>query len=220
MNRTTILADLDKLIGGDLEPDCCPVVDLVQLRRVFLLLAQAHFSDAANYGKYKELLECLTFNPDEPDKSSLQVSLAHTYNPNNKDQRPAVYVRSGLLSLEGRFIGNYAGSSYNNATTYQVLAGEAVISLLAIHSSLDIATTLAESAMACFIGLRQVIMTQMGMQALDVISVGEPEKESERPEGYFRVDLKIRIKLPIAVATIEESHVLKKLTLQADFQEA
>ena len=220
MTRKTILADLEQLIGGELEPDSCPVVDLVQLRRVFLLLAQAHFSNAGNYGKYKDLLECLTFNQDAPESSTLQVSLAHTFNPSNKDQRPAVYIRSGALALDSKFIGNYAGTSTNNAVTYQVIMGEVNISLLAIHTSLDIATTLAESALACFVGLRHVIMRQMGMQALDVISVGESEKESERPEGYFRVDLKLSARLPIAVATIEESHVLKKLAMSVDFEEA
>jgi len=186
-------------------------LDLVRLRQLFLLHAQTHYSNSEHYGIYADALKDLVYDPGTPEKSKLTVALAHTFGPKTAFGRPAVYVRIRGAKFGVGAIANNAGTSFDGSTRYNYHPTTATFSLVCIHPDADIATMLAETGLTFFEGARMAIMTRFGLQAMDVVSLGEPEFENKHPENYFQVDLVYSLKFALVTETLTEGHRIKKI---------
>ena len=203
------------IIGQDPEHQV-PILDLVALRTVFLALAKEHFGAASNYGRYEDDLAGMVYNPDS-DLATMDVALSNVYDPLKAEVRPCVYVRSGAVKFIKQVLGNYSGTMDNYAGGFQTLQAVAEIRLLCVHESYDIALKMAETVMVCMVGLRENIMSALGLLDMEIEGVGEPDKEEPRPINYFRADVPMKITFNFAVQTAQESHVLKKIELGLSF---
>lgn len=187
--------------------------DIVDLRELLVLLARTHFSTSDHYGKYQELLKDLVYDTEDPDKGQLAVEASFVFNPKTKSSRPAVYVSVKGCKFQKLGLGNYGGVSPDNATVYQIKNTTCEVRIICVHSSADIAFIMAETALACFMGLREELMCTLGLDSLEVEAISDIEEESKRPEGYFRTDLIMSLQMPLQIATITESHRLKKIAI-------
>lgn len=214
MNINPFEEHLFKPLRGLLD-DQAPL-DLVRLRKIFLLHAQGHYSDSEHYGIFSGALKDLIYLPDNPENSKLSVALAHTYNPKNAYARPAVYVRIRGAEFGVGAVGNHMGTSFDGSTRFNYQPTTSHFSLVCVHSDADIATMLAETGLTFFQGVRRAIMENFGIQQMDPVKLGEPEFENKTPERYFQVDLTYKLQYGLVTETLTEGHRIKKIGIQVN----
>ena len=84
-------------------------LDLVQLRRIFLMLTREHFSDAANYYRVEEMAPIVYH--EEPAKRTLDIDLDYIYDANEVEKKPSIYVGTGPVQFAKQVVDNYETAS-------------------------------------------------------------------------------------------------------------
>ena len=188
---------------------------LVNLRAIMLLLVQAHYSDPANFGLFEDELECLASNPEDP-KRKLAILLDHVADAKNPSPVPAIWVNYEECRLDKKVINNLSESSEDNSRTTYLKQQQVKFMITHVHSSVDIAITMAESTADFFSGVRPHLMSTLRLGSFEVDYISKPRLMERSPERNFEVDVALTLVFSYATSVNIESHRLKKFSLEIE----
>jgi hypothetical protein len=189
------------------------------LRRIFLLLTQLHYSDSKNYGPMEEQLKDFVWHKDKPGeaKSKLFVGLDYVFDPTKTDQFPGIFVGIGDIQYKRVVINNLDSYTNDRAGSKNILQGGTTVILR--HTSLtpDEALAMAELSFQFYTGVREMLMKRMNLVAFDVSQISTPRffdlDGKELADKRYSADLILGIAFDASWITLTESHRLKKITL-------
>lgn len=181
-----------------------------KLRRFFLLMLRAHWSDSGNYGPdLEDSLACLEWAPDAKD---FRVELQGSSIPEATTH--AIWI--GIGNIQGRqfAFGNRSNDfSEDNAT--EVFVEPCTIALKVRHEAptLDTALDMGWSTFCFLIGFKDSIIDALGGEGASFQPrlVGEPDFKDPGPKKRFVVDVGAVLSVNVSVATTLESHRLKRI---------
>lgn len=182
-----------------------------KLRRFFLLMLRAHWSDSANYGPdLQNTLSCLTW---EPGGDRLGVELQGT--PVANTLQNSIWIQLGNFQARQVAFGNRADASEDNATESYVMPCTAQLLINHDSPSIDQSFDMAWSTFCFLLGFQDSIIDALGGPGagFKVQVVGEPRQDAIQPKSRFRVDVGASLSVNVAVATTLESHRLKRIAL-------
>jgi hypothetical protein len=193
--------------------DCANAAPLVpsQIRRLFLSLVRAHWSDAENHGpNIMETLRCLTWNPD-PGLSMLQIELAGS--ENQLSPTHAIWLNVGNYRFENRVMGGRTDPDEDNARETYTMFGNCQVLVSHEAPTMDQALDMAWSTLGFFIGFRESILDALGGEIAQFYPeiLGEPKMQSPTPKGMFRVDVGAKLAINVSVSAVFEDHKLKRV---------
>tara|TARA_B100000035_G_scaffold315210_1_gene334453 strand:+ start:2811 stop:3524 length:714 start_codon:yes stop_codon:yes gene_type:complete len=164
----------------------------VELRRVFLLLTRACFSDTNNYGSFSsaELKDPeLKYSHDKYVKN-LDVELDYVYDPEEINVRPIVYVGLDNISFKRNVIGDLAGVSEDASTFYYENESQTAVVFRHLSTSPDLSYSLADVTSNFFLGsidlLREGLPGLLDFKIASISKIQLPDPDRER---IFRVDV-------------------------------
>lgn len=184
-------------------------LDSVNLRRFFLMLMRAHWMDSQNHGSLSEFFSCVRYDED-PAQRTLDIELAHTYDPNKASLSPAIYVGFESFNLQKLGIGNSVGRSPDNSTRQEAKRAETMMRLSHVASSADMALLMAESNAVLLQGIEKDLIANMDILSLEVMGWTDPKPIEKAPERNFQVDLRCSLSFNFIVEIDIESHRIKK----------
>lgn len=184
-------------------------LDSVNLRRFFLMLIRAHWSDKANHGSLAEFLDCLHYDED-PKERTLDVELAHTYDPGKGATRPGIYVGFGGFNLKTLAIGGNIERRPDNSARTEGKKAETVLKIGHLSQSADMSLLMAESNAVLLQGIHKDIISNMDILDLQVLGWSEPRILEKAPDRNFQVDLQCAVSFNFMVEIDIESHRIKK----------
>lgn len=180
-------------------------LDLVRLRRIFLMLAREHFSDEANYYRVEEMAP-LVYH-EEPAKRSLDVDLDYVYDPGEVGKRPAIYVGTGPVQFAKQVVDNYETTSEDGAVRYHTTRGSVQIGVSHIATEADLALQLGVQSLHFFAGIRHLLMGALpDMLQYEVLQLTQPQLINPDKIRNFQVDLQISLQFNTDWATYVEGH--------------
>ena len=180
-------------------------LDLVQLRRIFLMLAREHFSDADNYYRVEEM-EPLVYT-DKADTRTLDIDLDYIYDPQEIGKKPAVFVGTGPVQFKKQVIDNYETSSQDGAVRYHTTQGMVPISISHVSTEADLALQLGVQSLHFFAGIRDLMMRALpNLLMYEVQALTNPRMIDGSKIKNFQVDLTIMIVFNTDWATYLEGH--------------
>jgi hypothetical protein len=198
--------DVKKLLSCMQDP-----MTIVNMRRIFLLMMRVHWSDSAHFGFFEEFLECDTYNYENPNEG-LTVDLRETFNPENTDRFPGVFVGFyNGFTFEKKAIDDFHSRSDDRARTHRVKRSTGRLVVSHIHTSADIALSMAEIDAEFLFGIREALFNYLPIKGFDVTNIGEPVKVGESPQRFYRVEVVAELTADFAVTTNIESHRIKKI---------
>jgi len=184
-------------------------INIVNLRRIMLLLLRVHWSDADNHADLGQELGCLTYSDTEASPA-LHVILNYAYNYKDTSQFPAVIVSFADTQLTKNTVANYAGAAVDNSATFSAIPAKTMVVISHVHSSADVATAMAESTATFLVGVREPTMKRLDLRAFDVLGVSRVRPLEKMPAKYFSVEVSLSIDFNMAVTVNLEGHRLKK----------
>jgi hypothetical protein len=184
-------------------------LDSVNLRRFFLMLFRAHWSDAANHGQLKDFFDCLQYD-DNKDERTVDVELAHVYDVDKGTTRPSIYVGFSGFSMKKIAIGNAVGRSEDNSVRREGKKAETLLRVGHIAQSADMALLMAESNAVLLQGIEKDICSNMDLLSLEVLDWSDARLLEKSPDRNFQVDLQCAISFNFMVEIDMESHRIKK----------
>ena len=199
------------------EAGACDYADqpfyLVRFRNAMLRLAQIYFSDPSGYPAASDLPEmnCLTYNPAEPDKSSLQVRGIRDANPGAADS--CIYVRVTGVRWNKLVMGDAGQLSDNKSEQARVKSCEGQVEFIAVNPDPDIAETLLDGLMTHLEGTKQTWMPTAGLHSFEVVSLSEAKEQKPDPQPIMRATLTATFSGRSNVKQITEALPLKRVTL-------
>ena len=182
-----------------------------KLRRFFLLLLRAHWSDAGNFGPdLQESLGCLEW---APTGSKMGVELQGAQNVDTL--RHMVWVRLGNFQARQVAFGNRGTASEDGATERYIMPCTAQLLISHDSPSIDESFDMAWSTFCFLMGFQDSIIDALGGEGAGFKAqlVGEPQQAEISPKERFRVDVGASLSVNVAVATTLESHRLKRIAL-------
>lgn len=190
-------------------------LDIVTIRRLMLLWLQTHFSREEHYGRYRDRLCGLVYDPVNPAASKLLVQLSDTSQPAGENTRPALYVHFGGFVFEKLVVGNNDGLSADGSRAHFITKATGELSLIGIYKSADIASMLTECAFDFLQGLQDVVRQSLRLKEFDAVHLIQKEKRTEKPDETYKFEAKFRLRFDMKHDQIFESHLLKKVALYA-----
>lgn len=190
-------------------------LDVINMRRIFLLLMRLHYSDAANYGDYSQDLSGMTW--DESEKSPMLIDLLYLYNWDRPSPRPAVYVGFKDYVFKPSGINSEAGSNEDGSQTYQTKIVTTRLVLRHVAPGGDLAQLMAENSISFLEGVRPMLLSRLrhsGLMKLDANVIGEPVLREKSPDRHFTVDAAGELAFNFVITTNLESHRIKKFAMQ------
>ena len=184
-------------------------MDSVNIRRFFLMLLRAHWSDNANHGQLAEFLDCMRYDED-PKERTLDVELAHVFDPDKGSTRPGIYVGFGGFELKKVAMGNVIGRADDNSTRQEGKKAETVLKVGHMSQSADMSLLMAESNAVLLQGIEKDICRNMDILNMEVLGWSDPRLMEKAPERNFQVDLSCAVSFNFMVEIDIESHRIKK----------
>lgn len=201
--------------------ECCgengsPLIP--RIKRLITMFLQAHFGDAHNYGEYAETVNDLTYNVEDPSKSTLVVKPVHSYSPGDDDKQSGVFVEVVSSSSEKRVLGDYAGTSEDLSTDRLVLSKTTIVKIHCQTNDEEKSSILAETASDFLTAVRASLMESLHLSALEVAGC-EPykKKESPAPKGTFVWSVTLKLRHNHSIFVVTEGHRLKTFALELGF---
>ena len=185
-------------------------LDLVQLRRIFLMLTREHFSNAENYYRVEEMAP-IVYHSDA-SKRTLDIDLDYVYDPNEVDKKPSIYVGTGPVQFAKQVIDNYETSSQDNAVRYHTTRGSVQIGLSHIATEADLALQLGVQSLHFFAGIRHLLMGALpNVLQYEVLQLTQPQLVKPDRIRNFQVDLQISLLFNTDWATYMEGHRISEI---------
>jgi hypothetical protein len=191
------------------------VLGAVNLRRIFLLLTQLHFSDPKNYGAMEDELKNFVWNKDKT-KSKLFIDLDYVYDPAKSDQFPGIYVGVGDIDFKKVLMGNHESYTPDNAGSKNILHGLTTIIIRHASLSPDEALALADLSFGYYTGIRELLMERMKLKEFSIQKLSTPRffhiDGTEKADKKYVADLIMNLAYDATWTTFRESHRIKKIT--------
>ena len=190
-------------------------LDMVMLRRIFLLLTRVHWGDAENHYQQPNPFDCLVYSDEEKD-SRLTVDLTDIYNEDETDNFPGVFVGfEGGFTLS-KITQNYeAVASDDGSAEHRIVSWKGRLVIKHVHQSADIAMAMADSTFAYMMALRSSLMSRFPIRQLDIVGVTDPQNiKPQNARRFFKVDLVSDVEFTATVSINMESHRIKKWGLK------
>ena len=181
----------------------------VTLRRVFTSLLRVHWSDADNFGDFKEMLGCLTYS-DNIRESSLTIQPTFVFDERETTEHiPGIFIGMSV-DYKKSVIDDFGGMGPDNSDTYNTVLATANIRFTHAHRSADLALSMAENTTGFLLGLREHIMKRLGLSEMTVLGLSDANRLRSDAQRFFGVDLAMRVTFNLGVTVNLESHRLKK----------
>jgi len=193
----------------------------VNLRRMFLLLTQLHYSHPANFGLLEEDLKDCLWTPKAEDRK-LHINLHFNYDPKDvASSLPAIYYGLGSTDFQQTVVNDHAGFNEDYSGENSICTASAPLIWAHCARTADLAANLAETTLSFFTGIRSMLMHRLQLQFFHIADLAEPHLEKvEGGQMFYRVDLKGTIIYSHAMTVLTHSHRLKKVdqsaTIEAD----
>lgn len=196
--------------------DCASTGQLVPstLRRFFLLLVRGHWASASNFGEpLGKSLGCLEWDPDN-EARLIDIELGGTDADGERSHR--IWIDIGNYRFRKVSFGNRAEYEEDNATEYHALPCSCQLLIRHEAPSLDVAYDMAWTTFCFLLGFTDPILLGLGGDGASFSPelVGEPVRIKDEPKNRIRVDVGARLDINLAVATTEESHLLKRVAIE------
>lgn len=185
-------------------------LDMVMLRRIFLLLTRIHWSDGRNHYQEDVDFSCLTYS-DTDSESKLSVELTDVYDDNDTDNFPGVFIgfQNGF-KMSKQVLDYNAGSSEDNSVMYKTVTWDGILSIKHVHSSADTALAMADSTFVFLTAVRESMFRRFSIQKMDFENVSPPARlEADKSNRFFSVDLTLSLQFTVTVNVNIEGHRLK-----------
>lgn len=180
-------------------------LDVVQLRRIFLMLTREHFSDADNYYRVEEMAPLIYH--EEPAKRTLDIDLDYVYDFKEADKKPAIYVGTGPVQFAKQVLDNYETASEDGAVRYHTSRGSMQIGLSHIATEADVALQLGVQSLHFFAGIRHLLMGALpNILQYEVLQLTQPQLTDPAKIRNFQVDLQLSLLFNTDWATYLEGH--------------
>lgn len=203
----------------DLEEAFCGVLTATTLRRVFLLLTQAHWAHPDNHGLLKPWLKDVVWH-NRQELRRVYIQLQHGVNEAGlHSQLPAISVGLGDADFTNVVVGDYAGHNDDNSAHNEVRMCQTAVQFLHYANTSDLAGNMAESTFSFFTAAHQWLMGQLGLIGFEISQISMPQlvKTGEQHE-FYRVDVRGVIRYNHVITISAESHRLKKVESPADVE--
>jgi hypothetical protein len=193
-------------------------LDVVQLRRVFLMLAREHYSNVKNYygvralsGSESKKIIPLKYS-DTSSERTLDVDLDYVYDPKEVGKKPSVYVGVGNIDFKKQVLDNYKSQSEDTSSTFHTTQAATNITIKHIATSPDVALQLGVQSMHFFAGVRTLMMTAMpNIKMYDLRQLSDVKMVDPNKVRVFYVDLSIVMAFDTDWETRIESHRIKDI---------
>lgn len=190
------------------------IVNTVNLRRVFLLLTQMHFSTPANYGPLRKTLADLVWSPDVASRT-LNIQLQHDF-----DERgvvnilPSIFFGVGNTDFDNEVVAAEAGYNDDNSSHKIVMKATTVFQWVCVANTADLAGNIAETCFSFFANARPWLIKTLGFRYFILKQIGQVilAKLPENRE-YYRVDIRGTLDYNHVMSVSQESHRLKKVSM-------
>ena len=203
-------------LGSALRERCEQPPSFAELRYFFVMLLQRHFSNAADYGKYTDVMACTTYNLEDPDRSELPVGLAFG-SPEISASARGVRIFMQDFTFQPAQIGMETSYSQDNATIYTTKKAVGTLNIVVSHENAEIAHMLAESVIPFLEGTRIMWMDLFHITAFNTIGLGGQRKQIPAPgDKLFQATVTCQIQCQIITALTEESLRLKKISFDVN----
>lgn len=205
------------------------ILNSVNLRRIFLILTQLHYSDARNYGAMAEQFQDFVWRRSLPGqngenpKSKLSIELDYVFDPKKTDQFPGIFVGTGDIDYRQEVLDNKAGYTDDRSGSRNVYTGATTIILR--HASLtpDEALALADLSYGYYTGIRDMLMLEMKLKSFAINKLTTPHffniDGADKADKRYYADLIMSLSFNASWITFTESHRIKKITLGELFTE-
>lgn len=199
---------LDKLGYDNLSP--------VDLRRIFLLLTRACYSDTRNYGDltaYELRNPELKYSKDKYAKT-IDVELDYIYDADEVNVRPVVFVGLGDITFQRTAIGDYAGISEDRSTVYHTNQSQGTVVFRHIATSPDLAYAMSDITVKYFLAgtslLREGLpgLLDFNLQGISKINFTDADRERN-----YRVDVVFNFAFSFVWSTRTEDQPLTTINL-------
>ena len=189
-------------------------LDIANLRQLFLLMTQAHWSSPLNYGANGAGLECLVY--DRSEAPELEVRLAHDFKAEVAWKKPSIFVQVDRMQFTQTVIDNQTGRSPDLSTVERYWKVKSMLVVSHYHPSADIAARMADNTMFFFLGIGESLMQRLNLQSFVPQEIGSLQKIDSSPDPCFRVDSSILLTYTFNITTAIEGHRLKQFSLEIE----
>ena len=193
-------------------------LDVVQLRRVFLMLAREHFSNIKNYFKVAALsgAESSKIIPlkysDAIEERTLDIDLDYVYDPDEVGKKPSVYIGVGAIQFKKQVLDNFKSQSVDSSSIYHTTQAQTTVSIKHISSEPDVSLQLAVQSMHFFAGIRTLMMSAMpNISFYDLGQLSDVQMVDPSKIRVYYVDLSVSMAFDTDWETDIESHRIKDI---------
>ncbi len=190
---------------------------MVSLRRMFLLLTRAHFSDNAHYGGFKDQLAKYVWHR-ETRQSGLWIDFDYHLDAKKLEQRPAIFVGTDDITYKQVVTDNRKGTTADNSGKEFVTVGNTTVILRHISSTPDDALTLCELSTQFYLGIRPLMQERVGFRSYHVAAQKSSrpfDRAPQQADQQFTADLIIALEFNAIWLAVEESHRIKTISFSA-----
>lgn len=191
-------------------------LNLVEIRRIFLMLIRHHYTTASHFTETG--LECLqeyVWNED-PKLRRLEIELDFMYKEKSVDHKPAIYVGLGALQFEKSVVGDYAARSDDNSEIHETQIGKFPLIIRHIGQSPDISSLLASETLNAMMGMRKALMSQhCRVLRMDPVQVTAPQIFDPKNDEELRSDTIFNIVYEFGWKQLLEGHRIKTIVFRS-----
>lgn len=185
------------------------------LRRIFLLLTRAHFSDPAHYGIQRERMRNFRWDKDE-SKSTVKIELDYVYDPAKTDSGPAIYVGMGDFSFKQSVMNNREGATADRSGQRFSLQGGCSLILRHVSQQAEESLVLAEMSFDFYVGIREYLMRRLSLSGFNPLQISTPRffqaDDAVKANKRYISDFVINISYTPAWTEFQESHRIRQIT--------
>lgn len=230
--KTTSTFELEVL---NKELGCFPNLDILNLRRIFLMLTKIFFSDKENFKTYLEdtankfdyTYSDYVLDPDGKNKTIIDITSDYNYLDDadkleylGSTQNPKIIVSVGDISLSD--IGTLANRTrmFEDNSGYMMgLNATTTVSFSSYATTLGDCAVMSQLCAAHFTGLTEVLYNLLRLKKYLPLKISTPRAiNSEQNKKMFRSDFTLQLNWEAAWRTRIESARLRKLAIELNAQ--
>lgn len=188
----------------------------VTVRNIFLLLTRAHYASSDHFGGWKEVYKKYVWSND-PKVFGLEIDFDYNFNPKRSDVRPAIFVGCGDFDYGEIVTDDQKATTSAGAGTEFVVSGMTTVILRHVAAAADDALKLADLSKNFFRGIRPIMQSVVGLKKYHVAAIKSSrpfERSAPQADSQFISDMVIAIAFHDHWQSVQESHLIKKVTWQ------
>jgi len=216
--RKQLVAGTDQFLNPSLQEFLTNVGwNILTIRRVFLLLTRAHYSDPVNYGRQQEQFKNFVWNAD-PEKSTMAIDLDFDFDLTKLEKRPALFIGTDDIAYRKAVVDNSRGLNKDGSGQEYVYMGSTNVIIRHVAKTADESLALTDLTRNFFKGMRKMMMENGVLSRYEVprITTSKPfQKAPTQADQQFQSDLLISIEFNDPWTIFRESHRIEHINFQA-----